>query len=366
MGIYQGSTPLTGGGDFDIYKPKACLVRLQSSGWDSDTSTQSVTVGPVVANEAVQLVLPMPASKSRAAYNDAGIQLTAQSKGSVTFMCDTIPKENVDVWVVTEGVKDVTPPPPPVSTSPISGVNYVSGLQGLEASDVMSIARLISDCSYVTNKTSTIYIDNGSIHRKISVGDQVTLPLNGTDYAFDVIGFNHDTLTTPTAYGATTATGKAGITFQMHDLFGTSFKVNTDRTNAGGWKNSEMRRYTMVTMKGYLPSAWQAAIKPVNKESGTGGGSSSGTETVSDGCFLLCEVEVLGSIKYSVEGEGTQYAYYKAGNSIIKSQNGSAKNWLWRSAASGNNECFCNATAGGSEYFFIADHDVCISLCFCV
>lgn len=97
---------------------------------------------------------------------------------------------------------------PTASTAATSGVNYTSGLSGVAASDVTLFAEAISNNSSITNATSTVYIDFGSVHRKVSVGDQVTLALNGTSYTFDVIGFNHDTLTTSTAYGAATKTGK--------------------------------------------------------------------------------------------------------------------------------------------------------------
>jgi len=104
----------------------------------------------------------------------------------------------------------------------------------------------------------------------------------------------------------------------------------------------------MATMKGYLPAAWQTAIKPVNKASGTGGGSSSGTETVSDSCFLLAEIEIFGSTSYSVSGEGTQYAYYKAGNSKVKNKSGSAADWWERSPGSGLSSFFCYVSGSGS------------------
>lgn len=237
---------------------------------------------------------------------------------------------------------------PTASVTPTAGVTYINGLSGLEAPKVSLFAQAISNNSGITNATTTVYVDFGSVHRKISVGDQVTLPLDGTNYAFDVIGFNHDTLTTPTAYGAATATGKAGITFQMHDLFGTNFAMNNSDTNEGGWRISKMRTSTMVTMKGYLPSDWQAAIKPVNKASGIGGGSSSDTETVSDDCFLLAETEIFGDVTdlNSVAGEGTQYAYYRAGNSKEKDQNGTYINWWERSPASDDEYDFCLVFGG--------------------
>ena len=134
----------------------------------------------------------------------------------------------------------------------------------------------------------------------------------------------------------------------MHDLFATTYVMNSSNTNSGGWKSSAMRTSTMATMKGYLPAAWQTAIKPVNKVSGTGGGSSSGTETVSDSCFLLAEIEIFGSTTYSVSGEGTQYAYYKAGNSKVKNKGGSANIWWERSPNSGYSNNFCYVTSSGT------------------
>ena len=255
---------------------------------------------------------------------------------------------------------------PTASTAATSGVNYTSGLSGVAASDVTLFAEAISNNSSITNATSTVYIDFGSVHRKVSVGDQVTLALNGTNYTFDVIGFNHDTLTTSTAYGATTKTGKAGITFQMHDLFATTYVMNSSNTNSGGWKSSAMRTSTMATMKGYLPAAWQTAIKPVNKVSGTGGGSSSGTETVSDSCFLLAEIEIFGSTTYSVSGEGTQYAYYKAGNSKVKNKDGSAAHWWERSPFSGSSSGFCRVNSGGGAVNRYASSSGGVAFGFCV
>lgn len=254
---------------------------------------------------------------------------------------------------------------PSASVTPTAGVTYINGLSGVEAPDVTAFAQAISNNSDITNETTTVYVDFGSVHHKISVGDQVTLPLNGTSYAFDVIGFNHDELSNPTAYGAATATGKAGITFQMHDLFRIFSVMNDDETNIGGWKSSKMRTTTMAAMKGYLPSAWQTAIKPVNKASGKGGGSSSGTETVSDSCFLLAECEISQYPVFSVDGEGVPYAYYKAGNSAIKSRDGT--NWAWwtRSPEKGDNGYFClieNGSSGTGRAYYGRG----VAVCFCV
>lgn len=300
-------------------------------------------------------------------FSPAGALTADDTAITISYTEGGVTKTATQAITVTAG--------PTASTSAAAGVNYTAGLSGLEASDLTAFAEAISNNSGITNATSTVYVDFGGVHRKISVGDQVTLPLNGTNYAFDVIGFNHDELTTPTAYGTATATGKAGITFQMHDLFGTYFAMNDSRTNVGGWKSSKMRTSTMVIMKGYLPSAWQTAIKPVNKLSGVGGGASSGTEIVSDNCFLLAEGEIFGSgfgyggNGYSFDDECakvTQYAYYKAGNSKVKNQNGSARNWLERSPCSGNSYSFCRVYTGGSADRSDADTRRGVAFGFCV
>ena len=258
------------------------------------------------------------------------------------------------------------PKVPTASLTAQSGITYTNGISGISAEKMSLYAELISNNTSITNKTSVVYIDDGANHYKVSIGDQVTLSLNGTNYTFDVIGFNHDALTDAHAYGLATKTGKAGITFQMHDLFATYYPMNSDHTNSGGWKNSAMRTSTMATMKSYLPSAWQTVIKPVNKASGTGGGSSSGTETVSDSCFLLAEIEIFGPTTYSVSGEGTQYAYYKAGNSKVKNKGGSAYYWWERSPRSGNSSYFCLVYSGGIAHFSHADSSYGVAFGFCV
>ena len=260
----------------------------------------------------------------------------------------------------------VLKPKGPASLTAQSGVSYTNGLNGLEADVISLFSAAISNNSDITNETAVIYLDNGDIHRKVSIGDQVTLSLNGTNYAFDIIGFNHDTLTDANAYGKATATGKAGITFQMHDLFATGYVMNSSNPNSGGWKSSAMRTSTMPIMKGYLPPAWQTAIKPVNKASGTGGGSSSGTETVSDSCFLLAEIEIFGSTEFSVSGEGTQYAYYKAGNSKVKHYINDSDHWWTRSTNPGTSSDFCHVFILGTATRAYAHFSYGVAFGFCV
>lgn len=235
------------------------------------------------------------------------------------------------------------------SLSAKSGVTYTNGIAGLDAATVSLAAQAISNNAEITYLTTAVYVDNDAsgLHRKISIGDQVTLLLDTKNYVFDIIGFNHAALTNASAYGAATATGKAGMTLQMHAVFDTSYGMKTPRSNVGGWKLSDMRTSVMVLMKSYLPTAWQGIIKPVDNVASGGGNPPAGLDTVSDSCFLLSEVEVFGTTTYSVSGEGTQYAYYRAGNSPLKRRDGAEvkdddlNRWYERSAMYNNEYFYC-------------------------
>ncbi|RGC55195.1 hypothetical protein DXA94_11225 [Agathobaculum butyriciproducens] len=85
-------------------KTKAHKVSLTVAGWDSSTKQQTVSVGDVVADETAQLILPMPAAACMPAYNDAGIQCTAQAAGKLTFTADTVPTASIDVYVTVTPV----------------------------------------------------------------------------------------------------------------------------------------------------------------------------------------------------------------------------------------------------------------------
>ena len=136
-------------------------------------------------------------------------------------------------------------------------------------------------------------------------------------------------------------------------------------SNYGGWNESRMRTSTMSTMKSYLPDDWEAIIKPVNKLA-SAGRKNSAIITSSDNCFLLSEIEIFGSTPYSVSGEGSQYAYYKAGNTKVKKVNGSANDWWELSPVGGSTENFCYVAKGGTASNGRAPLDFYVSFGFCV
>lgn len=254
---------------------------------------------------------------------------------------------------------------PTASTSAKSGVNYTTGISSLTAEKMSLYAEAISRNSAITNTTSTVYIDDGASHYKISVGDSINIAINGTSYAFKIMGFNHDTLTTSTAYGSATATGKAGMTLQMVDCLTAKASMNSSDSNSGGWENCAMRKTNMATYLSQLTSAWQSVVKQVNKLSSAGSKSTT-IKTTADKLFLLSEVEIFGSTTYSVSGEGSQYAYYKAGNSKVKNVNGSAYSWWERSPFASYATGFCYVDSNGGAGSIGASNSNGVAFGFCV
>ena len=196
----------------------------------------------------------------------------------------------------------------------------------------------------------------GMAQQFFKVGDSKTVNIGGTNYEVQIIGFNHDDKVSG---------GKAAYSFQLVDCLNQTQQMNTGNTNTGGWNGSAMRG-RMSTYKSQLPAALRNVIKTVKKKSGTGGGSSSGTQQTNDDLFLLSEIEIFGTTTYSVAGEGTQYEWYKAGNSRIKKVNGSAAAWWERSPYSGDTDNFCSVNGSGNANFSTANVSRGVSFGFCV
>ena len=189
------------------------------------------------------------------------------------------------------------------------------------------------------------------------VGNQKTMTINGTAYAIDIIGKNHDDY----ADGS----GKAPLTFQLHDCYGEAKDMNSDRTNEGGWTSCAMRSTHLPAILSQMPTEVRSGIREVNKLTSAGNQSAT-INTTADKLFLLSEIEIFGSVSHSKSGEGTQYAYYKSGKSKVKNQNGSAFAWWERSPYSNNSNSFCcvfSDSSTGEAFAFIA-RGVAFAFCF--
>ena len=179
----------------------------------------------------------------------------------------------------------------------------------------------------------------GAVPSSWAVGNSKTMKINGVNYQVDIIGKNHDDYTD--------GSGKAPLTFQLHDCYNTKYRMNSSMTNSGGWNSCEMRSTRMGAILNLMPEEVRSAIREVKKLTGAGSASSSIT-TTNDKLFLLSEVEIDGNPNYSVAGEGSQYEYYRNGGSKIKKVNGANSPWWTRSPVKASRTDFCNTGATGN------------------
>lgn len=189
-----------------------------------------------------------------------------------------------------------------------------------------------------------------------AVGDSTTMLINGVNYQIDIIGKNHDTYT---------AGGKAPLTLQLHDCYADQKAMNSSNTNSGGWTSCAMRSTHLPDILALMPTEVQNGIREVNKLTSAGSQIST-IHTTADKLFLLSEVEIFGSAaSSSAAGEGTQYDYYKAGNSKVKKWNGSAYYWWQRSPIVRTNNRFCLVSTTGEVDYDDANYGRGVAFGFC-
>lgn len=278
---------------------------------------------------------------------DSGASVTLK-KGSTTI--DTKTSTGTAVFTVTEtGTYTV---------EAVKNGQTVSGTVNVVSSTTAyALTLLFLRDNFADNDWASIIAacHSGSVPSTWVVGNSKTMTINGVSYQVDIIGKNHDTYT---------AGGKAPLTFQLHDCYGETKNMNSSNTNSGGWTSCAMRSTHLPAILALMPTEVQNGIREVNKL--TSAGSQSATiNTTADKLFLLSEIEIFGSVSYSKSGEGTQYDYYKAGNSKVKKLNGSASAWWERSPNGSGSTYFCRVHSSGNATYSYAGSASGVAFGFC-
>lgn len=166
----------------------------------------------------------------------------------------------------------------------------------------------------------------------------LSMELNhGQKIWFDILGKNHD---------IDENGNKTNLTLCFHD-FPESKPMNTKMTSiGGGWRGSELRTWLNEEFFEQLPDWLQKKIVPVVKKSSEG---EKIVETV-DKIFIPSEIEVFGKTKFSMDGEGEQYEFFKDWHNRVKGfKEDKYAMWYWlRSPRSGNGNSFCAVSSSGS------------------
>ena len=174
-----------------------------------------------------------------------------------------------------------------------------------------------------------------------TVGSQKAMTINGKEYPIDIIGLGHDTY----ADGS----GKAPITFQMHDCYDTKYTMNSTATNVGGWGSCAMRTTHLPAIMALMPSNVQSAIREVSK--------TTDSVVTADKLFLLSRSEIAA----------TGYPYYKDTSLKAKTRNGTECAWWTRDPYSTKTTGFFGVLSGGSTTMVLDANNTnpAVSFAFC-
>lgn len=319
-----------------------------------DGSTAAKTVAWSIAKAAGTLTLSTSSISLKSGTTSGTFTITTNSSGAIS-----VSNDNTAIASVTRSGNTVT----------VTSVGNKSGTAIVTvrvAGDDNHTAPASKTCTVTANFLKDNFADNdwasiiaachsGSVPSTWVVGNSKYMNIGGLSYQIDIIGKNHDDY----ADGS----GKAPLTFQLHDCFGVTYNMNSSNENTGGWENCAMRKTHLHDILRYMPTEVQNGIREVNKLTTAGGGSPT-INTTADKLFLPSEIEIFGSVSYSKSGEGTQYDYYKAGNSKVK-KFGSAIYWWERSPYGRGSSYFCLVDSGGIASHGYANSEVGVAFCFC-
>ena len=177
---------------------------------------------------------------------------------------------------------------------------------------------------------------------------------DGSVVTLDIIGKNHD---------VDEKGNKTDLTLCFHDIIAAN-RMNKRLKNKGGWRDSCLREWLNEEFFDLLPDWLQKKIVSVIKKTSEDGKI---VETV-DKIFIPSEIEVFGQTKYSQEGEGEQYEFFKDWHNRIKGlEEDKYSTWYWlRSPYSGNSDCFCSVTPSGGYSANFADFTYGVVPCFSI
>ena len=182
---------------------------------------------------------------------------------------------------------------------------------------VVNASSTLSDNSW---ETIRIVSESGLASQIWNIGDTKNATVNGNTYTFRIIGFDHDDLATTLSNGRT----KAGITFEMDDVYETTYRLNSSY-NLTKWANTTMYTSSLPSLLELFENDLKNCIKEVKKMTGYS------TELTTDihKLFILSAYELVEGLE-NIDGyiptyvDGTVYEYYKSGNSYLKT----AQWWL--------------------------------------
>lgn len=79
---------------------------LTASSWNPASKMQTITCNGILADVTKQLIIIIPNSSSFDEYTNNAIICKAQGENSLTFYCDNIPTNNINIYIVIQDLKE--------------------------------------------------------------------------------------------------------------------------------------------------------------------------------------------------------------------------------------------------------------------
>ena len=83
--------------------PRVVQVTLSADGW-GDEKSQTVAAAGVLSDTTSQLLIPSVEQESDE-ISSHGVRLSGQQENHVIFTCDSVPSNDIVLWIVIVGIK---------------------------------------------------------------------------------------------------------------------------------------------------------------------------------------------------------------------------------------------------------------------
>lgn len=155
--------------------------------------------------------------------------------------------------------------------------------------------------------------------------------------------------------------GPGWARFESKDCLPVEVAYNQNNRNAGGFADSDVKRYLNEEVFNNLPEELRNVIAEVERKQENGKSSLCRL-------FLPTESELFGDCCYSEDDTYSQIEYYKDRRNRIKcNRKGGSPDWYWAaSVGSGASTNCVNVGNGGNSHAWTASDELSVTVCFVI
>ena len=155
--------------------------------------------------------------------------------------------------------------------------------------------------------------------------------------------------------------GPGWARFESKDCLPVEVAYNQNNRNAGGFADSDVKRYLNKEVFNNLPEELRNVIAEVERKQENG-------ESSLCRLFLPTESELFGDCCYSEDSTYSQIEYYKDRRNRIKcNRKGGSPDWYWAASVRSGNSTYCvdvNGHGGSSGWY--ASNGLYVPVCFVI